>query len=183
MLYEKSKELAQLSLQNWVSHEVFSLGWFVEVGILLAFYIVWFILLDKKRTVELLLIGSLAAVFYHLNLTILVNVLCWIHYSIRIFPMISPDFISGVTISPIILMLVQQYTSHWKGYILWSGVGIAFVNFIILPINMLVGILQFDHWNLIYHFIGLFVISLFTRYIFLWITETQKRHTANVDKK
>lgn len=49
MLYEKERELIDLSIQKWTSDEVFSFGWFLILGILIITYIVWLKLVDKSR--------------------------------------------------------------------------------------------------------------------------------------
>lgn len=56
--------LNQASVQHWLSSEVFSFGWFVIFGTLSVAYTVWLNLLDKSRTKDILLIGSLAAVAF-----------------------------------------------------------------------------------------------------------------------
>lgn len=175
MIYDKERVLAQMSIQNWLSNEVFSFGWFLMLGILIILYAVWLKLLDKQRATQLLLIGSLAAVFYHINFMFMIDFFGLFHYMIRLIPIHTPAFASSVTIAPITIMLVQQYTSSWKGYILWSAIGIAFINFVIFPLYTLIGILEFHNWNVFYHFLVMLVISLITRLVFLWITGTQKR--------
>lgn len=73
-------------------------------------------------------------------------------------------------------MMTQQYTSSWKGYMLWTAVGIAFMNFIIFPVYVAIGALEFHNgWNVFYHFLCLYTISQGVRVVFLWITGTQKR--------
>jgi hypothetical protein len=136
-------------------------------------------LLDKSRAKELLLIGSLTAVFCHINCSIIIENLGLVEYQIRLVPIQSGVFMSSVTLAPIIIMLVQQYTSSWKSYILWAGIGLAFLNFVIFPISMALGILKLHSWNLFYHFLMVLVIALFTRLIFLWIVGTQKRHSPS----
>jgi hypothetical protein len=121
------------------------------------------------------LIGSLTAVAKAIVIIILGNVLGVFHYTIRLFPIITNIFATSVTVSPIIVMLVQQYTSSWKGYMLWNAIGFAFMCFVIFPIYTLVGILEFHNWNVFYHFLVIYTVSLGVRAVFLWITNTQKR--------
>ena len=177
MLYEKARELTQLSYQNWVSHEVFSFGWFLIVGVLIVVYSIWLKLLDKSITTQLLLIGSLAAVANTFNNMVLSGYFGLIEYSIRLLPLQPPLFTSSNTLSPIIIMLVQQYTSSWKGYLLWSSIGFAFLNFVIFPTYIFFGIIQYHNWNVFFNFLALLGISLGVRFIFQWITGTQKRHS------
>lgn len=179
MLYEKARELSQLSIQQWVSNEFLSFQWFLLLGVLIVVYTIWLRLLDKKRAIQLLLFGSLASVLYHLNVMFLIELLGYVEYTYRLTPISDPPFISGITIIPITLMLVQQYTSSWKSYILWSGIGIAFICFGIFQVYTLVGIMQLHNWNLFYHFLVLFGISIGVRFVFLWIAGTEKRNTSN----
>lgn len=176
MNYEKSMELSRLSIQHWVSNEVFSFGWFLILGVLLIVYGIWLKLLDKKRAVPLLLIGSLAAFAYLWQIIIFDNILGLVSFNIRLLPMPVPLFIHGVTIAPIIIMISEQYATSWKSYMLRSGIGFAILCFALIPIDMLIGIAQFHNWNVFYHFLAFFGLSIIVRLVFLWIAGTQKRH-------
>jgi hypothetical protein len=183
MLYEKTREMASLSMERWLSDEILSLGWFIEIGILIVAYIIWLKLFDKRRATELLLIGSLAAVAYTLNSMMSGNILGLAEYLVRIFPSPTNVFISSITLSPIILMLSEQYSSTWGGYMIRSAIGLAFMCFGIFTLYVAVGAVQFHNWNVFYHFLVLFAISLLVRCAFLWITGIQKRHLSMQDKK
>ena len=178
MLYERERN-RQLSIQHWVSDEFLSFGWFLMLVILIVVYAIWFKLLDKRRATQLLLIGSLAAVFYHLSIMFFIDILGYVEYTIRFTPLADSPFISSTTLTPIILMLAQQYSSSWKSYLLWSSIGIAFLCFGIFQLYILVGILRLHDWNTFYHFLVLFGISIVVRLVFLWITGTEKRYISN----
>ena len=177
MIYEKSRELAQLQLDIWLSSDLFSFKWFVLIGVLAIFYIVWLKLLDKSRIVELLLIGSLAAVAFTINAFILIEFLGLTHYVTKILPISPPIFITSITISPVIIMLVQQYTSSWKSYMFWTAIGFAFLSLIIFPIFTAIGILElYKNWNWFYHYIVLYTVAQTVRLVFLWITGIERRN-------
>lgn len=179
MIYEKSRELAQLSFEKWLSTDLFSFNWFVMIGVLVVFYIVWLKLLDKSRAGELLLIGSLAAVAFTISAFVIIEFLGLTDYLTKIFPLNPPIFITSETISPIIIMLVQQYTTSWKGYMLWTAVGFAFLSLVIFPIYTAIGILELHkNWNWFYHYIVLFTAAQIVRLVFLWITGTERRNVA-----
>ncbi len=183
MLYEKTRELTQLSLQHWLDEEVFSFGWFLMVAILIVAYVVWLKLLDKRRATELLLIGSLEAVAKSINSIVLGGLLGLAHYNVKLLPINPNVFISSITLSPIIIMLADQYCHSWKGFIVRMAIGNAALNFIIFPIYDYVGILEFYNWNVFFHFLVLLVISLIVRLAFLWIMGTQERHTLAPEKR
>lgn len=183
-MYEKSVELTQQKIQQWLSNEVFSFGWFVELTILITLYVIWLILLDKKRAKDILLIGALAAVFFHINLQTLTEIFSFLEYKITLLPYDDELFISSVTLAPVIIILVHQYTKSWKGYILWSAIGMALLNFGILRLYISVGALEFyKGWNLFYHYLTLVIVAIFTKLIFLWIAGTQKRNAAKLELK
>lgn len=177
-MYEKSRELAQLSIQNWASKEVFSFGWYLMVGVLVVAYAVWLKLADRRRGTELLLIGSLEAIAKLLISGVLLsNILGLYDYKIRLVPVPANVFATSITLSPILIMLVTQYTSSWKGFLLWEAIGNAFLCFVIFPIYNAVGIAEMHNWNFLYHFLVLCATSICVRLVFLWIAGTQKRLT------
>ena len=183
MLYEMLREYSQLSMQHWLNEEIFSLGWFLEVIILIAAYVVWLKLLDKRRATEMLLIGSLAAVAKSLNSIVLGGLLGLAHYNIRLVPFANNMFTSSITLSPIIVMLAQQYAHSWKGYMVRNAIGFALLCFVIFPVFTLVGALEFHNWNVFFHFLVLLTVSLVVRLVFLWITGTQQRNVLKPNER
>ncbi len=183
MLYEKEREIARLSLERWLKDEIFSLGWFIEIGILIVVYVIWLKLLDKRRSTELLLIGSLTAVVKSINAMMLGGGLGLFDYSIRLTPVLSNVFVTSVTISPVIVMLSEQYSSSWGGFMLRSAIGFAILNFAIFPLYVRLGALNFYNWNVFYHFLVLFGYSLIVRLAFLWIEGIKKRHLSVKENK
>lgn len=96
----------------------------------------------------MLLVGALEAVAKAIYIILLGNVLGNFVYTIRFLPITVNLFATSVTVSPIIIMLTHQYTSSWKGYQLWSAIGFAFLNFVIFPIYIAIGALEFHNgWN------------------------------------
>lgn len=184
MVYDTSRTLAQQSYQHWISSEVFSFGWFLTIFVLAVFYIVWIKLVDKSRLGQLLLLGALAGVGFIVVSGMVLNGLYGVaEYKIRPFPLIPAIFIVSVTKAPIIIMLVHQYTSTWKGYMLWTGIGMAFLAFVLYPIYSLVGIYQMHNWNYFYQFLLLLIGAILSRLAFLWIMGIQQRNSAAASKQ
>jgi hypothetical protein len=179
VLHDMSKELMRVSTRHWYDNEFLTPGWFVVIGVIIAFYVVWFILLDKSRAAELLLLGALASVAYSFNNLVISNYLGLVEYEIRIAPIVPNLLFSSVTLCPIILMLAQQYAPSWRGYFLWSAAGMAFLSLGIFSVYTWLGILQwYDGYNVFWHFLELFAAAIGTRVIFLWIVHTNKGHAA-----
>lgn len=147
LLYTSERALAVQSYQHWISSEFLSLGWFVTVFVLLAFYITWWCLVDKRRLSQLLLIGSYAAVWYVLTDMLFCGLYGLAEYKIRLLPLMPDIFVVSVTKIPIVIMLVMQYTSSWKSYFLWSCLGIGVLVFALLPIYTAIGIFALHVMN------------------------------------
>jgi hypothetical protein len=177
LLYDAERALAQQSYQHWLSNELFSLGWFVIVGVLFVFYITWWILVDKKRISQLLLIGSFAAVWYVVMDMIFGGLLGVAEYKIRLFPIMPAIFIVSVTLAPVMIMLIQQYTSSWKGYLLWCCLGTAVMSFALLPLYTLIGIFALHGINYFHIFLILFSGVLTSRFGYMCVMGIQRRHS------
>jgi hypothetical protein len=176
-MYEQSRALESQYFQRWLSSEVLSWQWFVMVGFVLTVYIVWIWLLDKKRIVPLMLLGSLAAVAYTMENMVLNSFNGAVEFLVRITPLQPELFIMSVTISPIAIMLVEQYTSSWKGYLLWTGIAFAFMCFAVYPFYIHIGIAVLHNWNMVYHYIMIMAISVFVRAVFIKLAAIQKRYS------
>ena len=178
MTYETARKLADQSYQHWVSYELFSFEWFLIAIVNAIIYAIWLKLLDKSRVCHLLLLGSLAAVGFIVADMVLFGFFGVAEYKVSPAPLEPPIFIVSVTIAPIIIMLAQQYMSSWKGYLLWTSIGMAFLAFVLLPIYSLVGIFQLHNWNYFYHFLLLLTGGLISRVVFLWCIGIEQRHPA-----
>lgn len=129
----------------------------------------------------MLLIGSLAAVAYTLNSIVLGEMLGKVEYNIRLLPISPAIFMSSITLSPIIIMLSEQYSTSWKGYLLRSAIGFAFKNFVVFTLFTAAQILVWHDWNVFFHFLVLYGISIGVRFVFLLILGVEKRHTQHSD--
>ena len=168
-MYEKSRELAQLSIQNWASKEVFSFGWYLMVGVLVVAYAVWLKLADRRRGTELLLIGSLEAIAKLLISGVLLsNILGLYDYKIRLVPVPANVFATSITLSPILIMLVTNIRRHGKVFC-YGGNRQCVPVFCYLPDIMPSGLPKCITGTF-YHFLVLCA-TPFARLVFLWIAE------------
>ena len=179
MLYETTRILAEQSYQHWITNEVFSFGWFVTMGVLATIYATWFALVDKSRLSHLLLLGSLSAVGFVIGELTLIQLLGVAEYKVRPLPFIPPLFIVSVTKAPILFMLVAQYTTSWKNYVLWAGIGAAALAFGLYPLYSSIGIFQLHNWNYFYQFLYMFTNGIIARTLFLMIITIEQSQTAS----
>jgi len=179
LLYETSRKLAEQSYNHWISNELFSFGWFFTIGVIAIVYIVWLSLVDKSNLCHLLLLGSLAAICFFVADMVFMGFFGVAEYKIRPFPLMPPIFIISITKAPIAIMLIHQYTSSWKGYILWTSIIMAFLAFLLFPLYSIIGIYRLHNWNYFYQFLLLLFGGLMSRVAFLWFIGIEQRNTTS----
>jgi hypothetical protein len=182
MPYESARILAYQSYQRWINNELFSFSWFFEIAIILIFYAIWLRSVDKSRIQSLLLLGSLSAVGFAIADIVLMGYFGVAEYKIRLFPIEPALFIVSITIAPTLYMLVLQYTSSWKDYLLWAGIGTTFLSFVLLPIYSLLGIIQLYHWSYFYQFILMLTNGVIARVLLLWFIRIEQSTPASSRK-
>ncbi len=176
MPYETARLLAEQSYQHWISQEFLSYQWFIMVGVLAITYIVWFKLVDTKRITQILLLGSLITVAGSFVNLYLAGFGGFWEYKIAVTPVKPAVFTVSYTIIPIFHMLVFQYTSSWKSYLIWASIATGFLAFILVPVYSALGIFQLHKgWNYIYHFAMMLIEGIVARWIVLWLDRLEQR--------
>ncbi len=138
-ILQKSKELNNLDLNKWLNQELFSLQWFLIVILVLVCYVLFFYFVDKQRLIEILLFGSFVSVLFIVYHSIGDYFGYWASY-ITLSP-VKPDFFGDVfTDVPLITMLIYQFSSSWKKFLLiYMGFSVLLIfgyyNYVLVNIN------------------------------------------------
>lgn len=172
MIAATKNELWSQLYAHWVNSELFSFPWWFSVLFLIASYIIWWKLLDKSRLVELLLFGSLLAVMSAIVDTIADNLLLW-QYIVKIFPFTPAFFPFHLTLAPIILMIVYQYTDNWYKYLISTVFAGVVYCFVIAPLFVAIGEVQLLNWNHGYTFITFIARAMIARWILILCKQIQ----------
>lgn len=173
-LYNLRMEYWNKTFQNWISNEFLSFPWIFNAVFLIICYIVWIKLVDKRRIKDILLFGSFIAVAAALIDLIGVTIGLW-QYVVHLLPFSPSLFPFDYTIVPIIYMLVIQYTSSWRSYLTGSLLASAAIAFIINPLYVQVGILQYRRFNYFYMFLVIFVVTTVIKAIYNKISKIDSK--------
>ncbi len=165
--------------QHWLKEELFTFPWFFNIAFIIILFIIWIKLVDKRRLKELLLFGSFIAITVGFIDIVAVTVGLW-QYKVKLFP-ISTLFPFDYTVIPIFYMLVLQYTSNWRSYILGSLLAAAVYSFILSPVYIILGIKEYFLFNHFYVFITVFIVTSVIKAILNWILDIELRHKLNKD--
>jgi hypothetical protein len=181
-LYNLRMQYWQESYKHWVSEEIFSFTWFFNLTFLIILYIVWIKIVDKNRLRELLLFGSLLAVASMLIDVIAVTIGLW-EYKVSLFPLSPAPFPFDLTVVPILYMIVMQYTSSWRAYLIGASIAAAIFSFVIVGTYLLLDIKVFYKFNLFYMFALTLIVTVIMKAIYNWIVSIEAKSLAQKPKK
>lgn len=155
----------QLRYEYWLAYEAYTGLWWFLLSCWLLPWVIWWLIVDRKRIVEISFYG-LVVMFVTTILNAVGSVQNLWAYTVKIIPFTPHLEAIDWSILPITYMLIYQYNSSWKAFIiaqtiiglLYSFVGEPFTIYIIktyLPLN----------WNYIYSLPIYLILAILPRLI------------------
>lgn len=160
---ELTQQFRNIKTEYWLSENVFTLSWWILSVTSLCLLIVWIIILDKKRIMEIITYG-----FFVGTIAILADIAgFWLglwQYPITITPLHLPIEIHRLQM-PIIYMLFYQYFKTWKVFTIAAIVNAFVFSFLLEPLLVWLQIYEPYHWKYTYSFIAYFVIAIVMKWL------------------
>ena len=175
MIHQLRLELWNLTYTQWKTQTLFSIQWWSLIAIIAISYVIWWIIVDKRRLSQILLFGAFVAIQRAVMDIFGTNVGLW-SYDIRLTPLYPSPFVHDFTLTPLALMVVYQTCHSWKKFFVWSGVATAMISFVFFPILSMFGFLKLYHWNDFYSFGMIFGLSILSRWVVLGVLNIQQNH-------
>ncbi|UOR13670.1 CBO0543 family protein [Halobacillus amylolyticus] len=178
-LYEAQKKLFETSYAHWVEHELFSFNWWFLLVITIVPWIMWWRLVDKKRLLEISFMGALVTVTAMFLDTVGISFLLWTYgYKlIQMVPTLNPvDF----TVIPVCYMLLYQWFSKWKSYLIAHVVTAAGAVFIAEPLFVWMNIYTLHSWEYIYSFPFYIAIGVGFKWLIQKMKTRQNRYSREL---
>ena len=151
-----------LLLQHYAEKEFLSGIWWFNIASLILPLVLWYILADKKRMMELIIVGLLANVFASF-LDVLGSELMFWDYPVHVIPIVPLLIPIDYVILPVIQMLLYQWFPNWKSFLIASVIASAFQSFVAEPIAVWMGQYQLIDWEYIYSFPIYIIIGIATK--------------------
>lgn len=161
---EARRELQRLSLEHWLQDDLHKWTWWLNVVLTIVPWIIWWKLVDRKRIFEILAYGLLVTMTSTLMDVCGTQAVLW-GYPDVMFPFIPRLFPMDYVLIPVIYMLVYQYFSGWKSFIIASIIMAAGFAFIAEPAMECLGLYQQYTWQHIYSFPIYFVLAVFWKWV------------------
>lgn len=178
---EITELLHQLRLEVWdiragLWREAFlTLSWWFIAIVIAASYVIWWKLVDKRRIIEILLYGSFIAVARVIYDNWGISSGRWT-YVIDLVPIGYSLFLNDLTVIPLFLMLVYQYSPDWKSFFARLLAVQGTISFLFWPLTMYLGILLVHDWKLYYSFILMLITASTMRAILIFGLKLQRDH-------
>jgi len=173
---EAKKEMTTLRIEHWYKYEFLSLQWFGIIFISIIFITVWWRLLDKKRLIEMLLFGFFIATSAAIMDGVGTEFNAW-EYSVKVLPVFFPLIVVDLMMLPLILMLLYQFFTEWKGFLVAITITSAIFSFIVEPMVEYTGIYQTFAWKYYYSFPIYILMGLINKWLMQAIICRQKRES------
>jgi hypothetical protein len=145
-------QLDQTDMQRWQEHGFPSYRWWLLVVFLVAPWIIWVKLADRRKLPELLLVGTLVMIVTLLLDVLGYNVDFW-DYPVEILPLGVPGALPfDLSMVPVPYMLIYQYCSTWKSYLLALLAMAVVYAFIGEPLANWLDLVVYMKWTNLYSF-------------------------------
>ncbi|MDY0394183.1 CBO0543 family protein [Virgibacillus halophilus] len=150
-LKEVQELLFKTTYQRWMDDVLFSFNWWFLVVISILPWFIWWKLTDKTRLLEIIVVGF--AVFGIATLLDVIGIVfsLWT-YGYKIIQMFPPLTPVDMTALPIIYMLIYQWFSKWKTFLIAHVIMAAISTFIFEPLFAWMDIYVLHGWKYIYSF-------------------------------
>jgi hypothetical protein len=164
----------KLQVLHWIKLELFTPQFWLLIAILTLPWILWWKFVDKRRFLEIVIYGLLVTIV----VTTLDEVGCqlnWWDYRFDIEPLFPRLIPVNATMLPVIYMLVYQYFSRWKSYIIANAILAAIFTFIGEPFMVKTGIYVLLEWKHIYSLPIYFLLTIIFKAVTNLIVRVQLR--------
>jgi len=175
MIHQLRFELWNLTYTQWKTQTLFSIQWWSIVAIIAISYVIWWVIVDKRRLSEILLYGSFVSIQRIAFDIIGTNAILW-SYNIRETPFFPSPFSLDFTLMALVFMVIYQYCHSWKKFLIWTGVTTGIICFAVYPVLIKLGFLKLYNWNLLFAFILVFGVPVFSRWVLLGVLNIQQNH-------
>ncbi|MET3695801.1 hypothetical protein SAMN05877753_102669 [Bacillus oleivorans] len=161
-LIRLQNKYAQLALNNWYTSSLFTLNWWILVFSFIIPWIIFFIVLDRKRSLQIWCFGLTVIIITSFADDLGGEIGAWI-YPIKFVPFGLLAFPFDFCIIPVTFMLLYQYLIKWKSYIIALFITASIFSFIGEPISVLLGFVTYLKWRYLCSFVFYIITGIGSR--------------------
>lgn len=163
-IIEVMQRYKEKSMEYWLS-TLFSFNWWILLVVTLSVLTIWFVILDKRRILEIATYGLMVATVGFLGDSIGLYLVLW-QYKASLTPI--PQIVEiHLILMPVFYMVIYQYFNTWKAFLI-ASVTLAFLFALVLePLLVWLNIYELYSWKHFYSLIPYFLIAVGLRWIMI----------------
>jgi hypothetical protein len=165
-------KLKEANYEYWLNENLFTVSWWLLLIAMVLACVLWWRSLDKSKIMEILLFGLMAAIFSILFDIVGVNLILW-GYPIMIVPIVPPIIEIDMIFLPISYMVVYQFCSSWKSFLIAITISALIFSFILEPITAWLGIYEMHNWKHTYSFPIYIFLGVFCKWLIIKIKDLE----------
>jgi hypothetical protein len=158
------QKYATLAIENWVTHSVFTWGWWFLVITFVVPWLIFMKLLDRDRILPIWSFGLIVILITSFTDDLGSELCAWI-YPIKFVPVGLLALPFDFSMIPVACMLIFQYFTTWKKFTIALVGQAAIFAFVGEPISVMLGTVTYIKWRYIYSFVFYIVTGIFARFI------------------
>ncbi|OEH87040.1 hypothetical protein BHU72_00835 [Desulfuribacillus stibiiarsenatis] len=167
LVKEMKWQLWVVSLNHWYFDDIRKWTWWLSLAFTVVPLYIWWKVVDKKRLLEIVIIGLLANITSSFLDIVGSEAVLW-GYPDRLFPNLPRVLPVDFTVIPVTYMLIYQYFPTWKHYIIAIVSMSLLFSFVAEPILVAIGLYEIYYWEYIYSFPIYIAMGIVIR----WLTDT-----------
>ncbi|MGG0552577.1 CBO0543 family protein [Priestia aryabhattai] len=161
---EIQKQFADLQKEHFFESTLFSYQWWILIATTLILWIVWLLIVDKKRLKEILIVGLITSMLAVVMDDIGLSVMAWF-YPYQLVYFTTRLNAVDLAVIPVSYMLLYQYFRPWKSYFLATAGFCLFAAFIAEPIFVKLNMYEMMRWEYWYSFPIYMVLGIFVKWL------------------
>ena len=166
---ELTQQLIKTNMDYWLSESLFSFRWWILLITTISVFLVWLVMVDKKRLLEIITYGSFVNSIAVIGDSAGISLGLW-NYPVTLTPTIVLIEVHRAQM-PFIYMIIYQYFNKWRPFLIATAINAFVFAFIFEPLLVWLHIYEPYHWKHFYSFFPYIFIAV----IFKWLIGKLKR--------
>jgi hypothetical protein len=176
-LTEFQRLFTNAGIRNWATLDFMSFNWWLLGLILVVPWIIWYKLVNKKRILEILLFGLIVSTILSFIDGIGTSFTLWT-YPTKFLPVLPRLVPLDFSLYTVLYMLVYQYATSWKPYIIANLILCGIYAFFGMPLFILMGIYKLLNWHLFYSYLAFIGVALLSKWVMNLLLSKQSNAMA-----
>ncbi|MGF7056930.1 CBO0543 family protein [Brassicibacter mesophilus] len=165
-IIELQQQLTNLEHKYWMDNVLFTFNWWILLCLFIIPWLIWWKFVDKKRLQEILLYGVIIMILSSILDDLGVASLLWA-YPYQLLQVLDRLDAIDITVLPVIYMIIYQYFTKWKSFLLAHILLSSLFVFIAEPMLVWMNIYVPISWKIIYSFPIYIIIAIIVK----WFTD------------